>query len=176
MIPKITIDREQAEWVEIAGIGKRIALYEDDASVVCVVGDQEELFKSGEPFRISPWSKKAYTFSFTFTGEKVFPVKPKMRLMTIEEIEEIAGEKVFPIKPKMRPSTIEEIALEVQMNCNDPKFCWRRTPVGHYTVYRPGISAKCDAEDYQKALRSSDKDETPLAELKWEEFMTEEKQ
>ena len=151
MIPKITIDREQAEWVEISETGKRIALYEDDASVVCVVGDEEELFKSGEPFRISPRSKKAYTITFT-------------------------GEKVFPIKPKMRPSTIEEIALEVQINCNDPKFCWRRTPVGHYTVYRPGISAKCDAEDYQKALRSSDKDETPLADLKWEEFMTEEKQ
>jgi len=80
MVPKIKIDREQAEWVEIGTYSyKRIALYEDDASVVCVVGDQEELFKSGEPFRISPWSKKAYTFSFTFTGEKVFPVKPKMR-------------------------------------------------------------------------------------------------
>ena len=173
-IPKITIDREQAEWVEIAGIGKRIALYEDDASVVCVVGDQEELFKSGEPFRISPWPKKAYTFSFTFTGEKVFPVKPKMRLMTIEEIEEIAGEKVFPIKPKMRPSTIEEIALEVQRNCNDPKFCWK-ADYGSCCIYRPEIITTDTAYSYQKALRSSPTDTTPLADLKWEEFMTEEK-
>ena len=157
-IPKITIDREQAEWVEIAGIGKRIALYEDDASVVCVVGDQEELFKSGEPFRINPWSKKAYTF--TFTGEKVLP---------------FTGEKVLPAKSKMRLMTIEEIALEVQRNCNDPKFCWR-AKCGSYCVYRPEINSIDMAISYQKALRSSDKDETPLDDLKWEEFMTEEKQ
>ena len=92
MIPKITIDREQAEWVEIAGIGKRIALYEDDASVVCVVGDQEELFKSGEPFRISPWPKKAYTFSFTFTGEKVFPCKlAKPQALSLSDCNKIVG-------------------------------------------------------------------------------------
>ena len=148
-IPKITIDREQAEWVEIAGIGKRIALYEDDASVVCVECDQEELFKSGEPFRINPWAKKAYTFSFTFTGEKVFPVKPKMR-----------------------PMTIEELALEVQMNCNDPKFCWK-ADYGSCCIYRPEIITTDTAYSYQKALRSSPTDTTPLADLKWGEFETE---
>ena len=149
-IPKITIDREQAEWVEIAGIGKRIALCEDDANVFCVGSGQEELFKSGKPFRINPWSKKEYILTFT-------------------------GEKVFPITSTIRLSTIEEIALEVQMNCNDPKFCWR-AKCGSYCVYRPEINSIDMATSYQKALRSSDKDETPLDDLKWEEFMTEEKQ
>ena len=72
MIPKITIDREQAEWVEIDTCTyARIALYEDDKDVICVEGGQEELFKSGEPYKTTNWSKKAYTF--TFTGEKVLP-------------------------------------------------------------------------------------------------------
>ena len=149
-IPKIAINREQAEWVHIEGTGKRIALYEDDEFVTCVESGGEERFKRGEPFRRTSWAKGTYTF--TFTGAKVSLVRSKMRL-----------------------STIEEIALEVQMNCNEQKFCWR-AKYGSYCVYRPEINTTDTATSYQKALRSSDKDETPLADLKWGEFMTEEKQ
>ena len=82
-IPKITIDRRRAEWVEIAAYSyRRIALCEDDANVFCVESGQEELFKSGKPFRINPWSKKEYIL--TFTGEKVLPVKPSQKKETIK--------------------------------------------------------------------------------------------
>ena len=145
MIPKITIDRGQAEWVEIAAYSyRRIALCEDDANVFCVESGQEELFKNGKPFGITPWPKKEYILTFT-------------------------GEKVFPITSTIRLSTIEEIALEVQMNCHEQKFCWR-AKYGSYCVYRPEINTTDTATSYQKALRSSDKDTTPLADLKWEAF------
>ena len=150
MVPKITIDREQAEWVEVEA-ERRIALYENENYVVCVMCYQEELFKRGEPYGIFAWNKERHTV--TFTGEKVFT------------------------KPKMRPSTIEEIALEVAQKRCDPCFVWKYSSrndnnLSDYFCY---ISTCFCPKQCFKALRSSPTDTTPLADLKWEAFEEEQK-
>ena len=151
MIPKITIDREQAEWV-VCKIGdiscRHIAICEIKDMVLCVNGNitDEGIFINGGNNYNTHFAHIRFT---TFTGEKV-----------------------FPITSTIRPSTIEEIALEVQMNCNDPKFCWK-ADYGSCCIYRPEIITTDTAYSYQKALRSSPTDTTPLADLKWGEFETE---